>query len=284
MWRKKLLLISSLIAICLVTLVQATPTGAQQETNRKPAARDHYQYEDLSEYFTDYDDGTFVLYDENARLFTIHNDQLSKTRLSPFSTFKIVHALIGLETGVLQDENTTFRWIGYRYEIEAWNSDQTLSAAINNSTIWYFQRVAAEVGHQRMQSYLNKISYGNKDISGGLIDFWLNSSLLTSAQEQVNILRRLYNNDLPFSQKHMDTVKRILKQDEQNGSSLYGKTGGNGWYVGYVETDNNTYYFATKIMTPGIANGSKAKAVALNILRDKGIFVPAQATTLQLAA
>src|SRR5205823_3833966 len=114
--------------------------------------------------------------------------------------------------------------------------------------------------------------------SGTLIDFWLNSSLKISPIEQVNLLRRLHNNDLPFSRRSMEITRKILVMDKQNGVTLSGKTGTNGWFVGYVETQGNMYYFATKLgkdLAPGqalIFNGSEAKAITQKILQDKHIY------------
>ena len=80
-----------------------------------------------------------------------------------------------------------------------WNHDHTLASATRESVVWYFQELAARIGPERMQEYIDKIGYGNKDISGGLTTFWLGSSLQISALEQVDLLNKLYSGQLPFS-------------------------------------------------------------------------------------
>jgi beta-lactamase class D len=67
------------------------------------------------------------MYDLQQDQYTIHNREKSEKRVSPNSTFKIPHALIGLQTGVLQDTNTTFLWDGTEYPFPAWNQDQNLT-------------------------------------------------------------------------------------------------------------------------------------------------------------
>ena len=170
----------------------------KEEKNNKKIS-----YIDLSKYFTGYE-GTFVLFDKNKGEYTIYNQAKSQTRVSPCSTFKIINSLIGLETKVLYDENTTFKWDGTKYQIESWNKDQTLRSAVSNSVVWYFAKVASQVGKDKMQNYLNKFNYGNKDISGGLTSFWLQSSLRISPTEQVDMLRKLYDYQLPASKKNID--------------------------------------------------------------------------------
>ena len=62
--------------------------------------------------------------------------------------------------------------------------------------------------------------------------------------------------------------------------NLYGKTGtGNingenisGWFIGYVETSDNTYFFALNIGATENATGSKASDIALSILSDMNIW------------
>lgn len=232
--------------------------------------------ENLARYFEGFD-GCFVLFDQNKNEYFIYNEAKSKRQISPCSTFKIVNSLIGLETNVLQDENTTFKWNGKRYPIESWNKDQTLKSAVSNSVVWYFQEVASRIGEERMQSYLNKVDYGNKDISGGLTKFWLQSSLKISPREQVDMLRKLYNNKLPFSARNINIVKKVLILSNSNGIVLSGKTGSgtfdkkgvNGWFVGYVEQGGKVLFFATNITAKDNASGAKAQQITMQILKEK---------------
>lgn len=90
--------------------------------------------DDLSSYFTGFN-GCFILYDESNNEYTIYNENKIQIRVSPCSTYKIIHSLIGLETGVLKDENTVFKWDGTQYPIESWNKDQTLTSAVSNSVV-----------------------------------------------------------------------------------------------------------------------------------------------------
>jgi beta-lactamase class D len=221
--------------------------------------------------------------DVGANKHICYNKPQCEKRLSPCSTFKIPNSLIGLETGVVQDENHVFKWDGTRRPIEPWNQDHSLQSAISNSVVWYYQELAARVGEERMQKYLKAMHYGNEDISGGITKFWLQSSLQISANEQVDFLHRLYRDELPFSQRSMDIVKKMIILSETNKYIFRGKTGTGGgkeingqptavlgWFVGYlVRKDNGkVYIFAVNMEGENGASGMRARGIAEAILKD----------------
>lgn len=244
------------------------------------------QQDTLEKYFTGYT-GTFILFDEEKDEYLIFNEPQSEKPLSPCSTFKIYNSLIGLETGVLQDENTILHWDGTQYPLAAWNKDHTLATAIKASAVWYYQEVATRIGPTRMQYYLDLIPYGNADISGGINNFWLSSSIKISAKEQVELLKRLYANDLPFSPETMDITKKILILSSNNNITFSGKTGSGGpygmysdpneqytvgWFVGEIENNGKRYFFATNIEGDKTSTGIKAKEISILILKDMGLL------------
>ncbi len=65
----------------------------------------------VSSYFPN-NKSTFVLKDLDSKQTYILNDNLANTRYAPQSTFKILNALIGLQTGAVADEYTVKRWDG----------------------------------------------------------------------------------------------------------------------------------------------------------------------------
>lgn len=227
---------------------------------------------DLADIFQGFD-GTFIMYDEGADRYTVFNKALSETRLPPCSTFKVFHALIGLDSGVLDrdDARTLMKWNGKPSSIAAWNHDQTLASAMRHSVVWYFQRVATGIGEERMQRGLDRIGYGNRDISGGLTRFWLQSSLKISPREQVGLLRALFNGSLPFAAEDIAVVKRDITLSSGKGLRFMGKTGSGsddadrgiiGWFVGGVETPHNRWSFAVNIQGPdasGVRPGASPK-------------------------
>ncbi|MDT8903039.1 penicillin-binding transpeptidase domain-containing protein [Anaeroselena agilis] len=259
--------------LCALLLAYAT---AAAEASPAVEVRD-----DLGKYFRGYT-GTMVIYDQAGDRYVVYNEPQSRKRLSPCSTFKIYNSLIGLETGVLaaEDEQTLVKWDGTRHSIESWNHDQTLASATRNSVVWYYQKLAARIGEQRMQEHLDAIGYGNRDISGGLTTFWLRSSLRISAMEQVEMLRRLYSGELPFAPRNVAVVRKNITLSADGKTPFMGKTGSGfengrwllGWFVGCVERDGNRYIFAVNIEAPDGASGGAARRIAEAVLKDFAIL------------
>lgn len=131
-----------------------------------------------------------------------------------------------------------------------------------------------------MRFCLRRMNYGNVDISGGIKDFWLESSLKISPIEQVEELKKFDTYQLPFARRNIETVKRVIKISNHNGITLSGKTGTGtvnqhnirGWFVGYVVKKGNRYYFATHIQDSKRADGRKAKEITLKTLASKNLY------------
>lgn len=227
--------------------------------------------------------GTFVLYDPGAERTLVHAPERARQRFIPASTYKILHALIALETGVVADTTATFAWDGVEREISAWNRDHTLATAFEYSVVWYYQRLARRIGKERMQDYVRRVGYGNADIGGGIDQFWLSGALRISPMEQVAFLKRLHEHRLPFSTRTMEAVEGIMVEDRGPGFVLHAKTGWAdwepvdvGWYVGYVVTRGRSYYFALNIDIERPEQGAARRRIARAILNDLGLLDTAE--------
>lgn len=211
---------------------------------------------DLKKYFDEYKvDGSFVLYDRNADEFIFYNKDQYERQFTPASTFKICNSLIGLETGVIPDENFVIPWDSVKRN-QIWDKDFDLKNAYKNSTVWYYQELARRVGGERMKHWLDSADYGNADTSGGIDKFWLTGGLRITPSEQIDFLIRLNTNKLPFSQRSVNIVKSIMIEKDTLNYILRGKTGWGsqdnediGWFVGYVEANDNVFYFANCVQT-----------------------------------
>ena len=125
---------AALVAGCAGTPAQPVPTSAPDRTSSTPIAPPASEIKpELAQYFQGFT-GAFVLYDRNANRYIRYNPARCAERMLPASTFKIMNSLIGLETGVIPDENYVISWDGTRYDIPAWNQDHTLATALQNSS------------------------------------------------------------------------------------------------------------------------------------------------------
>jgi beta-lactamase class D len=135
-----------------------------------------------------------------------------RTRVTPASTFKIPHALIALDAGVVSGPDESFRYDGTGQWPESSRRDHTLSSAIRHSVVWYFQRIAERLGADREAAYLRRFGYGNMDATSGLTTFWIGGSLQITPEEQQSFLLKLYQNKLPTAKSAVQAVRRMLVQ------------------------------------------------------------------------
>ncbi len=234
---------------------------------------------DLSSHFKEYK-GSFVLYDMDKDAWSIYNMEHASLRVSPNSTYKIYDALFGLEAGVITPEDSFMEWSGEHYSFQEWNTDQTLPSAMQSSVNWYFQKIDEQLGASAIDHYIHKIGYGNENIDDSLSSYWMESSLKISTIEQVELLQKFYENSLGFNTENIDAVKDSILLYSSGSKSLYGKTGTgcidgrniNGWFVGYVESSDNTWFFAVNIAAVDDAAGSNAAKIVMAILSEMNIF------------
>ena len=270
------------------TMIAALLLGFTPFISTNAADTNHYDwnnatknisYIDLSSYFSKYN-GSFVLYDLKSDTWRIYNKNLATKRVSPDSTYKIYDALLGLEEDIITPEDSFIAWNGENYPFEAWNSDQTLQSAMSASVNWYFQSIDRQLTYADIQSYIHQIKYGNENLGSNLSSYWLESSLKISPVEQVELLMKLQNNSFGFSPENINAVKDSICLSSSDAGKFYGKTGTgrvngkdiNGWFIGYIEIADNTYFFANNIESDDDAAGSNAAKITMSILSDLNIW------------
>lgn len=236
-------------------------------------------YIDLNDVFEGYN-GSFVLYDAAEDSWQIYNKEYATARISPASTFKIYSALFSLESGIISPEQSLIPWNGQNYMYDLWNADQTLESAMQNSVTWYFQALDQQSSLPSIKEYVKEIGYGNQLVEGDISSYWINSALKISPVEQVEMLTKLYYNQFGFTPENIKAVKDSIRLYSMDEGILSGKTGTeeidglntSGWFIGYVERDNHTYFFATNIQSEKLASGPLATELTFSILSDLGLW------------
>lgn len=211
---------------------------------------------DFKPFFDEYGvEGCFILYDLRKDDYQIHNSQRCERGFLPASSFKILNAMIGLETGVVTSKDMVIPWDGVVRDVESWNRDHTLASAIQYSVVPYFQEMARRIGPERMKKYVYEADYGHMDITNETIDhFWLRGNSRITPWEQMNFLLNFYQNKLPISEKNIDIVKQLIILEENDRWIFRGKTGwavqdgkNIGWLIGYYENDKNTWLYVCNV-------------------------------------
>ena len=198
--------------------------------------------------------GTFVAYKVDDYLIIASDKVRSGEGRLPASTFKIPNSIIALETGVVEDpDKDVFKWDGVTRSIEPWNKDHTLRSAIAVSAVPVYQEIARRIGAERMQKYLDLFDYGNRDIGGGIDQFWLTGNLRIDPVQQIDFVDRLRRGVLPVSKRSQELTRDILPVTKVGDATIRAKSGllgaeagkpSLGWMVGWVEKGSSATVFA----------------------------------------
>lgn len=236
--------------------------------------------EELSKLFSDRGvKGAIVISSLDGSTSYVHNDSRAKQRFLPASTFKIYNTLIALDTGAIKDEKEVIKWDGVDRGWDAWNRDQTLETALPVSCVWFYQELAKRVGMESYLKHLREIKYGNQKTGPELTTFWLDGDIRISPVEQVEMLKRVYKNDLPYKKAHLQLLKKLLLVKQTPEYTMRAKTGWAlrvrpqiGWYVGWVETKGMAWFFAVNIEIQDKKQAAYRKEIAIEALKIKGII------------
>ncbi|MBA2745442.1 MAG: class D beta-lactamase, partial [Flavisolibacter sp.] len=200
----------------------------------------------------------FAMLSNSTGNITVYNlDRYRDSAFLPASTFKIVNALIGLQTGIISSDSMMIEWDGIQRTQATWNKSMTMYEAFRVSNVPYFQEVARRIGKDTMQQWLDSLAYGSKKITTAIDSFWLDHSLTITPDEQLGLVKKLYFNQLPFHKINMEFVKRAMLFEDTPEYKLSYKTGWAGfdpakkkhigWMVGWIEENRHPYFFVLNL-------------------------------------
>ncbi len=284
------------------TILDRTTEESLEETDLDPTTEEstkeaiaETEEMDWSEYF-DGIQGAAVVYNPVKRQYLIYNRELAQTRRSPCSTFKIISSLTALEHGIMEPEQSVRTWSGELFWNEEWNRDLNFSEAFRSSCVWYFRELINEIGPERMQKEIDKLVYGNGDISDwegqlnmnnqnpALTGFWIESSLKISPKEQAEVMERIFGENSMYSQETLNELKQVMLVQEQVKSdiSIYGKTGMgkvqgevvDAWFTGFAEQTDQKWYFCVYLGRTDEKDVSSAvaKEVAIQLMQQSKFY------------
>jgi beta-lactamase class D len=242
----KILKMKLLIPLVLLLLLGCSPNNVEKR-------------DDLAKYFSENNArGCFALLSNSTGNITVYNlERYRDSAYLPASTFKIVNALIGLQTGVIENDSMVIRWDGVQRSVSEWNRDLSMYDAFRVSAVPYFQEVARRIGRDTMQAWLDTLAYGSKKITTKVDSFWLDNSLKITPDEQLGLVKKLYFYQLPFHRMNMEVVKKAMLFEDKPEYKLSYKTGWSGWdpkaqkhigwVVGWIEENRHPYFFVLNL-------------------------------------
>ena len=224
-------------------------------------------------------DGTILIARLDGSERYVHNEQRAARRLPAASTFKIFNTLIALDEGAVSGLDEVIRWDGHLYDFPDWNQDHTIKRAYAASCVWCYQELASRIGGDRYRAHLARAGYGRLQEPFDETTFWLDGSLTISAEEQVEFLRQVILQALPYKGSSYAGLRDVMLSEQGEDYRLYAKTGWAtrsspqvGWYVGYIERPEATWIFAMNIDVAGKADLPLRQALTRASLKAKGIM------------
>lgn len=262
-------LLSASVALVAAPTAHAKPP-ARAATTPTPAAR-----------FAAYGHpGSFLLKRDGKAVQVVHGADRSEAALRPASTFKVLVALVALQTGTLRDADEVVPWNGKRYPNQPqWERDMSLREAMQTSSESFFGVLANRIGRERLATWVQRLQYGNGRIGEVPAQAWHDGVLTITARQQLDFIDRLRRGALPVSPAHMATVKAAMADGEIDGRRIYGKTGthldrdrnGNAWWIGWVEGgDRPAASFALGLDLTSMDDRARRIALGKQLLRDSG--------------
>jgi beta-lactamase class D len=264
-------LLASAFGLCAAGAVAAAPCVSMHEAEPPPSAA-AAGLKHLAVLMLELEEGRCTAVGEVDR------------RHAPWSTFKIPHLLIALETGATTP-NERFVRDPARFPAESWWSDawrepQDPEAAFGRSTVWVYRTLTDRIADDAYRRWLQRVGYGNRDVGNGRDDFWLGGPLAVSVREQVGFVAALVRGETGVSGSALRALERASRQDVDFPYAVFGKTGAGplqpgrmegpfeGWFVGWLRDEQGApvaafALYATADSFAQLAPARRAAALSL---------------------
>ena len=112
---------------------------------------------------------------------------------------------------------SVFKWDGTPQPIKAWQADADVSKALKGSIDWWFARAAQQIGSAPFAAELQKLGYGDAQVTGPITAFWQgpaqHGGLTISTRQQVDFMHRLYAGQLPLKPGVAAVVESLMVAD-----------------------------------------------------------------------
>lgn len=213
-------------------------------------------------------DGGMLFFDKNNNDYFTNSKGAIRGRNRPGSMFHLFSSLMFYQLGIVKDSTTQLIWDGERrrfngYNIAEWNKDTYLAEAFRNGTEWYFAELSDDIEYKLYKKFIKKSKYGSVTSTRmPASDFWNGGrgKVRLTMKDHIKFFRRFRSKKLPFDEENIDKVKELMLEKSTASYKLYGKVGLSfvkdifydnitdlGWYGGFVETEDNVYFFISYI-------------------------------------
>jgi len=243
-----------IFGVCIIFCVKTNKCRLTQEIKQPQPS--HIKIDSFQNILNEANlNGAILIYDTQKATYYSNDLELCTHGQIPASTFKMPHSMIALELEIVDINETIFKWDGQPRTFKMWETDLTFKEAFHKSCVPCYQEIARKIGPIHMRSMIDTIHYGHMRFDSNTIDnFWLRGESKISAYEQIDFLKRFYDYELPISNSTYLSMRDLIIVSKTEKYILSGKTGwamnnedNLGWFVGYVEKNDNIFYFATQV-------------------------------------
>lgn len=191
------------------------------------------------------------------------------SKYTPCSTFATIVTLVAYDLDVFSKD--VDRKNSQVPTFKEWSKciksqSRNLLSPVNLHCSGYMRSIIKKIGQKQLQHYIDKINYGNKNLSGynnsenSFISSYNSSSLTISLTEQAKLMEKLALNKLPFSIKSQEELKKIMfigmekgkrKRYEMDATCLLSDEKCNpilnrviSWRIGFLQNNSETIGYA----------------------------------------
>lgn len=192
--------------------------------------------------------------------------------LPPCALANIPVALIGVNTARVTPA-TVYKWDGSPQPTSAWQKDADLKTAFAESIGWWFQRLAAEIGPEKLASGFKAMDYGSGKAGAGLT---------VSTRQQAAFMQRLVSGRLPLATNASTTVVSLLDSEIQGDGVVRGRAAACdsaadgsrsvGWWTGRLTSPSRDLVIAASIDSAAALPGREVETRVKAALTKSGLW------------
>jgi beta-lactamase class D len=220
-----------------------------------------------------------------AELYRYGAESACNRPLAPCGAFQIPLTVIGLSDGKVAP-GQVFKWDGKVQPYKLWERDFDLQGAWRAGAVWWFQRLAAEVGPDRFRQALSAFDYGQGKPIGRPDAFWMGPAagggLYISTRNQADILRKLARGALPAKPEAQAAVQALMTDVTRGQTQLYDlgarcpsiadASRDVSWWVGRIKGPDRDLVLALSIESANPLSGLEIRNRMLPILTQAGLL------------
>lgn len=219
--------------------------------------------------------GTFAIWNNATGDMTVYDlARYKKGLYSPGSSFDIITALVGLQSGKISNDSM---------KIDDGYEGLSMYDAFRVSYAPYFREVARRVGKDTMQHFLDSLYGGTKKITTKIDTFWMDNSFKVVPDQQLGLMQKLFFKKIPVVYSpYQEMVLRAMMMEDNSNYKLGYKIGtaknenGNamGWVIGWIEENKHPYFFVLNFDSAekNIDVNAISKKLLKDILKQQGFL------------